>query len=111
MPQSTVQPQTNIPQVNQPTVHIPLIEVQPHMQVQLPPQDLAALVQVHRQGYNMLQRELVSMRSSMERVLQPLLSSINNNLERLVNAVEHLSGVKSTPQTNSVVHGHHDAPS
>ncbi|XP_029583065.1 uncharacterized protein LOC115170870 [Salmo trutta] len=111
MSQSTVQPQTNIPQVNQATVHIPLIEVQPHMQVQLPPQDLAALVQVHRQGYDMLQRELVSMRSSMERVLQPLLSSINNNLERLVNAVEHLSGVESTPQTNSVVRGHHDAPS
>nr|XP_046161512.1 uncharacterized protein LOC123999621 [Oncorhynchus gorbuscha] len=111
MPQSTVQPQTNIPQVNQPTVHIPLIEVQPHMQVQLPPQDLAALVQVHRQGYDMLQRELVSMRSSMERVLQSLLSSINSNLERLVNAVEHLSGVENTPQTNSVVHGHRDAPS
>ncbi|KAM9541357.1 uncharacterized protein ACWYII_038937 [Salvelinus alpinus] len=111
MSQSTVQPQTNIPQVDQATVHIPLIEVQPHMQVQLPPQDLAALVQVHRQGYDMLQRELVSMRSSMERVLQPLLLSINNNLERLVNAVEHLSGVENTPQTNSVVHGHHDAPS
>ncbi|KAK6311389.1 hypothetical protein J4Q44_G00170530 [Coregonus suidteri] len=110
MSQANVQPQTNIPQVNQATVHIPLIEVQPHMQVQLPPQDLAALVQVHRQGYDMLQRDLVSMRSSMERVLQPLLSSINNNLERLVNAVEHLSGVENTPQTNGVVHAYHDSP-
>ncbi|KAL0993588.1 hypothetical protein UPYG_G00110140 [Umbra pygmaea] len=100
MSQDSVHPQLNAPSVNQASVHIPVIEVQPHIQVQPPPQDLAALVQVHQHGYNMLQRELVSMRGSMVRVLQPLLTSINNNLERLANAVERLSGVKNTPQTN-----------
>ncbi|XP_010904491.2 uncharacterized protein LOC105031634 isoform X2 [Esox lucius] len=110
LPQSN-QPQAYVqPQVNQATVHIPQIDVQPHIHVQSPPHDLTALVQLHHRGYNMLQRELVSMRSSMETVLQPLLSSISTNLERLVNAVEHLSGVQSKPQTNGGVRDRDSSP-
>ncbi|KAJ7989912.1 hypothetical protein DPEC_G00309410 [Dallia pectoralis] len=107
---SYVRPRISASQVNPTPGHIPQIDIQPHIHVQSPPLDLTALVQIHHQGYNMLQRELVGMRSGIETMLQPLLSSINTNLERLVNAVERLSGVENKLQTDGGVRNQGSSP-
>ncbi|KAL0993587.1 hypothetical protein UPYG_G00110130 [Umbra pygmaea] len=89
---------TSTPQTNQCLgqgqllqAHVPLIKLQPVIQIQPAAQDFSALCQVHQAGYNMLHKEITTTRNSMEEMLHPLLLSINHNLERLASAVERLS--------------------